>query len=281
MLWKLGARSRRARLPRTCGGGVLCPSVLSALPAGPLPRFSRPCEPAASGFARAVMTSRMGADQAPSTRPPRGVSLDRGAGRRVGAGPFGPPTPVISAVRKDVSTTATVNAPTAPARVTDHTSPASRPSDRLPVSDAAPVPAPARCVVRGRSAPTAHARATSNRPRRLREHSRPSTPQTRAGEDEAHQRQRRAAPVPAKGPLHAPQARPAPREGRDRARAHDRRPTGLDRLKRPHSRWSEGQTAGENAVLHPSIVGSGVGSPGSIDRKPLFFRILQTSPLQR
>ena len=39
----------------------------------------------------------------------------RRAGRPVGAGLFGPPTPVISAVRKDVSTTATVNAPTAPA----------------------------------------------------------------------------------------------------------------------------------------------------------------------
>ena len=39
----------------------------------------------------------------------------RGAGRPVGTGPFGPPTSVISAVRKDVSTTATVNAPTAPA----------------------------------------------------------------------------------------------------------------------------------------------------------------------
>ena len=36
-------------------------------------------------------------------------------------------------------------------RVTDHTSPAPRPSDRLPAPDAAPVPAPARCVVCGRS----------------------------------------------------------------------------------------------------------------------------------
>ena len=35
---------------------------------------------------------------------------------------------------------------------------------------------------------------------------------------------------------------------------------------------SEGQTASGNAVLHASIVGSGVGSPGSSDRKPLFFQ---------
>ena len=101
----------------------------------------------------------------------------------------------------------------------------------------------AQQLVRGRrAAPTADARATSNRPRRLREHSRPSTPQTVAGEDEAHQRQRRAAPVPAKSPRHAPQARPAPRQGRDRARAHDSRPTELDRLKGTSlslARWTD------------------------------------------
>ena len=54
--------------------------------------------------------------------------------------------------------------------------------------------------VEGRPAPTPHTRAASSRPNRLREHSRPSTSHTRAGEDETHQRLRRATPLPTKGP---------------------------------------------------------------------------------
>ena len=53
----------------------------------------------------------------------------------------------------------------------------------------------------------------------------------------------------------------------------------MDPLKRPRSRWREGQTAGGNAILHQPIVGSRVGSPGSSYRKSIFFSILQTSQL--
>ena len=56
--------------------------------------------------------------------------------------------------------------------------------------------------VRGRRpAPTADARTASSRADRLREHARPSTPPTRARENETHQRLRRTTAVPAKGAL--------------------------------------------------------------------------------
>ena len=58
-------------------------------------------------------------------------------------------------------------------------------------------------VRRGRPASTRHAHAASSHRERLREDSRPSTSHTRAGEDETHQRLRRATAVPTRGPLGA------------------------------------------------------------------------------
>ena len=133
----------------------------------------------------------------------------------------------------------------------------------------------------GRPAPTPHARAAPSRPGKLREHSRPSTSHTRAGEDETHQRLRRATPVPTKGPLGASEARPAPRKGRDRARAHDRRQTGSDRLKRLSPAGAKARRQAETHSLHQPIVGYSVGSRSSSNSKPLRFSILQASPPQR
>ena len=107
------------------------------------------------------------------------------------------------------------------------------------------------------------------------------TSHTRAGEDETHQRLRRATPVPTKGPLGASEARPAPRKGRDRARAHDRRQTGSDRLKRLSPAGAKARRQAETHSLHQPIVGYSVGSRSSSNSKPLRFSILQASPPQR
>ena len=103
-----------------------------------------------------------------------------------------------------------------------------------------------------RPAPTAHARAASSRPRRLREHSRPSTPQTRAGGGRDTSTSASSSSSTGQGP--------SPRFAGSPSASCSARPcVGAQQQtnwigwaeERRHSCWREGHTTGKTAAPTP------------------------------